>query len=258
MEESVATKSCRRIKKGFSVCGIMNNTSGFSRYKRSTVSHLAVFAIFFCAFSVFAQDVKVRNYRKGTAEIPAAEALRVRNIKPLDPPPYAGESPFAFSVMPIVEYPNRSWDSDLLRFNLFVGAHRNVYWLDVGTIGNISDHEMNGLGIAGIFNDVGTSSGAIHVAGVCNHADWNFSGLQLAAGFCWTEGFISGFQVALVNAAGRLHGLQVGGMNVSEHGAGVQIGILNLSDRFEGLQIGLLNVNRSSAVPVFPLVNFAF
>lgn len=205
-----------------------------------------------------AQDVQVRTYSSASPNAPAENRVVVRSIKPLDPPAFVGEQPFAFAVMPALETPDRSMDSGVFRFNLFVGAHRSTYIFDLGLIGGISDYEMNGLAISGIFNRIGTSAGAFQFAGICNYSGWDMSGCQLSAAWNWTEGRFSGLQIGLVNNAGRLDGLQVGGFNLAEQGSGVQIGVVNVSERLEGLQIGAINVNRDSAVPVLPVLNFAF
>ena len=216
---------------------------------------MAVLTVF---FNLHAQDVQVRTYSSSQSNAPAENQVVVRSIKPLDPPAFVGEQPFAFALMPVLETPDRSMDSVVFRFNLFVGAHRCTYILDLGLIGGITDYEMNGLAISGIFNRIGTSAGAFQFAGICNYSGWDMSGCQLSAAWNWTEGHFSGLQIGLVNNAGRLDGLQVGGFNLAEQGSGVQIGAVNVSDRLEGLQIGVINVNRDSAVPVLPVLNFAF
>ena len=205
-----------------------------------------------------AQEVKTRQYRSEQNQTVEAGETRVRQIKPLDPVPFVGEQPFAFSIMPPAQTPDRTWDSVFFRLNLFTGAHRSVYWFDIGILGNITDYEMSGLGIAGLFNNTGTAPAAFHIAGAVNYCQWNFDGLQLALGFNWTEGAFSGLQLSCVNSAGRLNGLQVGLFNAAEKGAGVQVGVINRSDRLEGLQIGLFNVNRDSSLPFSPIINFAF
>lgn len=224
---------------------------------------MVVRSIMLVAASVFllglqAQDVQVRTYSSASPNESAGNRVVVRPIKPPDPPALVGEQPFAFAVMPVLETPDRSMDSVLFRFNLFVGAHRCTYIFDLGVIGGISDYEMNGLAISGIFNRVGTSTGAFQFAGICNYSGWDMSGCQLSAAWNWTEGHFSGLQIGLVNNAGRLDGLQVGGFNLAERGAGAQIGVVNVSERLEGLQIGAINVNRDSAVPFLPVLNFAF
>jgi hypothetical protein len=106
------------------------------------------------------------------------------------------------------------------------------------------------------------------------------TGLQLGAGFAWSEGRVAGAQVAgLINWAPRVHGLQLGGVgnqitgrldgvqlggvfnvlrgkdlegiqaalqvapiNISQKSEGLQIGVFNVAKRIEGLQIGVVNV----------------
>jgi len=201
-----------------------------------------------------AQEVSVRKY---DGQVSDANVL-VRDIRPLSARPMVGEQPFGFALMPKVETPDESWDVVFLRFSLFVGSHRCVYGLDLGVLGGFAEQEMGGLEISGLFNDVGMSSGALQIAGIFNHAHWNFSGLQLAAGFCWTEGAFSGLDIALANKVGRLSGVQIGAFNYAEKGAGLQIGAINFSEQLEGFQIGVININRDSAVPMFPILNFAF
>ena len=205
-----------------------------------------------------AQEVKTRRYQSEQTQTVEIGETKVRQIKPLDPAPFAGEQPFAFSVMSSVQTPDRTWDSVFFRFNLFAGAHRSVYWFDIGILGNITDYEMSGIGIAGIFNNAGMAPAAFHIAGIANYSQWNFNGLQLASGFNWTEGAFSGLQLSCVNSAGRLSGIQVGLFNEAEKGSGFQLGVINKSDRLEGLQIGLLNVNRDSTLSFSPIINFAF
>ena len=210
-----------------------------------------------CLMDVSAQDVAVRRYADNTATS-AGTAVQVREIHPGPAPERVGEQPFGFAVMPKVETPDETWDVVFFRLNLFVGSHRCVYGFDLGILGNMANHEMSGLEIAGLFNNIGMSEGALQIAGILNHADWNFSGLQLAAGFNWTEGAFSGLGISLANKVGRLSGVQIGAFNFAEKGSGLQIGAVNFSEQLEGFQIGLININRDSSVPVFPVLNFAF
>lgn len=205
-----------------------------------------------------AQNVQVRTYAAEGANKTAENPVVVRPIQPLESSAFVGEQPLALSLMPSVETPGRTMDVALFRLNLLVGAHRRVSIFDLGVIGGISDDEMTGLGISGIFNRTGSSPGAFHLAGVCNHSGRDMNGCQISFVWNWTEGLFNGLQTGLVNKAGRLDGLQVGGFNMAERGTGVQVGIVNMSTRLEGLQIGALNINRDSAVSVLPVFNFAF
>lgn len=205
-----------------------------------------------------AQNVQVRTYAAEGANKTAENPVVVRPIQPFESAAFVGEQPLALSLIPSVETPDRTMDVALFRLNLLVGAHRRVSIFDLGVIGGISDDEMMGLGISGIFNRTGSSPGAFHLAGVCNHSGRDMNGCQISFAWNWTEGLFNGLQAGLVNKAGRLDGLQVGGFNMAERGTGVQVGIVNMSTRLEGLQIGALNINRDSAVSVLPVFNFAF
>jgi len=227
--------------------------------KSKTTRRLGIsMVVIMSLLTLSAQDVQVRTYAAAGSGNPPENQVVIRSIKPLDPPAFVGEQPFAIALMPVLETPDRSMDSVLFRFNLFVGAHRCTYIFDLGLIGGITDYEMNGLAISGIFNRIGTSAGAFQFAGICNYSGWDMSGCQLSAAWNWTEGRFAGLQIGLVNKGGRLDGLQIGGFNMAEQGSGVQIGVVNISERLEGLQIGALNINRDSAVPVMPILNFAF
>ena len=205
-----------------------------------------------------AQNVQVRTYAAEGANKTAENPVVVRPIQPLESSAFVGAQPLALSLMPSAEAPDRTLDVALFRLNLLVGAHRRVSIFDLGVIGGISDDEMMGLGISGIFNRTGSSPGAFHLAGVCNHSGRDMNGCQISFVWNWTEGLFNGLQTGLVNRSGRLDGLQVGGFNMAERGTGVQVGIVNMSTRLEGLQIGAFNINRDSAVPVLPVFNFAF
>ena len=202
--------------------------------------------------SASAQDVQTRRYSV------AAPDVQVREVNVVPDAPMVGEQPFSLAIMPTVETPDASWDVVFFRLDLFVGRHRCVYGLDIGVLGGMADQEMSGIGLSGLFNDIGWSGGAFQVAGIFNHVRRDFCGLQLSAGFCWTEGEFDGLEIALANKAGRLGGVQIGAMNAAESGSGLQIGVVNYSDRLEGFQIGVLNINRDSSIPVFPVLNCAF
>ena len=203
-------------------------------------------------FSASAQDVQTRRYSV------AAPEVQVREVNVVPDAPMVGEQPFSLAIMPKVETPDESWDVVFFRLDVFVGRHRCVYGLDLGVLGGMADQEMSGIGLSGLFNDIGWSDGAFQVAGIFNRAHRNFCGLQIAMGMCWTEGEFDGLQIALANKSGRLGGVQIGAVNAVESGAGLQIGVVNYSDRLEGFQIGVLNINRDSSIPVFPILNGAF
>lgn len=164
----------------------------------------------------------------------------------------------AFAFIPMLETPESTWDVTAFRFNLLIGSHHSVYGFDLGLLANLTDYELSGLALAGLFNDCGLSDGAFAVAGVFNHASWNYKGLQLAGALNDSEGAFTGLQVALCNYAPRLTGLQIGAVNVVERGRGVQVGVVNTSDVLYGTQIGVINIITHSSFPFMPVINCAF
>lgn len=203
-----------------------------------------------------AEDVAIRHY--GDAEPVKPGEVQFRDIAIPEPSPYVATCPFAIAFAPRFEFPDESWDVVMLRLDILVGRHRNFHGLDIGGLGNFTVGEMGGIGVAGLFNDCGSSKAAILVAGAVNHSSWKFSGGQVSGLFSWTEGLHSGLQVAPVNKAGRLDGVQIGALNMAGPGTGLQIGVINVAERLSGFQIGAININRDSTMPFMPVINFAF
>ena len=201
-------------------------------------------------------DVEIRTYNESDNVAPGQTKSRLLSVG--EPSPYYATSPFAISLTPQLEAPSQKWDVMPLRLNILVGSHRTVQGLDLGVLGGFSDYKMNGLGIAGIFNSIGESEGALNIAGIVNFVAFDYSGCQISGIYSCTEGKHVGIQLAIGNFAGRLTGAQIGVFNRAEKGAGLQLGVINSSDCLKGVQIGVLNLNKSSAIPLLPIVNFAF
>ena len=134
----------------------------------------------------------------------------------------------AFGIAPNLEWPAASWEITGLRFNLFAGEHVDVYGFDLGVVGNFVKREVSGLQIAGIFNSVGESDGAVQLAAFCNYCSGDFGGVQ------------------------------IGLANVVEKGRGLQVGLINRANILYGVQIGLANFIDASSVRFFPVLNCAF
>jgi hypothetical protein len=71
---------------------------------------------------------------------------------------------------------------------------------------------------------------------------------QLAPGFNYAGGEVRGAQIGSVNVAGDLRGAQVGFVNVGGKVKGVQVGLINVADDVEGAPIGLVSVTKSGGV----------
>lgn len=140
----------------------------------------------------------------------------------------SGSSFAAFGIVPALEWPAANSEVDGFRFNLFAGEHVDVYGFDLGVFGNFVRREVGGLQIAGLFNIVGESDGALQIAVACNYCKGDFGGVQ------------------------------VGLVNVTEKGRGLQLGLVNRANILYGVQIGLANFIDASPVSFFPIVNCAF
>lgn len=134
----------------------------------------------------------------------------------------------AFGIVPALEWPTADHEIDGFRFNLFAGEYVDVYGFDFGVFGNFVKREVGGLQIAGLFNVVGESDGALQIAAACNYCKGDFGGVQ------------------------------VGLVNVTEKGRGLQVGLVNRANILYGVQIGLANFIDASTVRFFPIVNCAF
>ncbi len=167
-----------------------------------------------------------------------------RDIYHCDPPPYVATSPFALALAPMFEAPGERWDVEPLRISLLVGRHRAVSGLDIGAIGSMADFKMDGIGVAGLFNAVGESNGAIHVAGIVNFAAFDYSGCQISGLYSCTEGSHFGAQIGFANYSGRM--------------TGVQIGVFNYAENLSGVQIGAFNFCANSAARFMPVLNLSF
>ncbi len=171
--------------------------------------------------------------------------------------PSAGIAPLAISIVPPVQVPSEDWDIYGVRLNIFVGAHRDVAFIDVGVLGNIVYGNLSGVQLAGIYNRIGNSDGAIEGACIMNDVRHDFCGVQLA--LCnRVSGDMEGLQAGLINLTQDGAGLQMGAFNRAERFSGLQIGIANYAYQLNGLQIGVFNVIEDSNIPFMPLINAAF
>lgn len=212
------------------------------------------------AVAVFAAtavgEVSTRRLGDGAQTSPGGVETRPLEYSPAGEP--AGREAVAFSLLPGLETPDPDWAVDAFRFNVLVGRHHSVRGADLGLLGNLVDNDFSGFAVALGFNDCGRADSAFSLAGVFNHASWNYSGLQFALGMNDVEGVMTGVQVSLYNRASRLTGLQFGAINFTERGKGVQIGIVNSTDLLRGGQIGVINIISQSSFPFWPIVNFSF
>jgi hypothetical protein len=177
----------------------------------------------------------------------------------------AALSPLGIAVVPPVQFPPSDFTVTGARLSLLWGLHKNVYGLDVGAIGNMTDGQMTGIAVSGLFNyNRGmTTAIGLQVAGLAN-VNVNKArvyGLQLAlVNANRAESVVVGVQAGLANLAmyTNIRGVQVGVYNRAHDVVGFQIGLVNIADSLHGIQIGLINFHRQGLFSVAPILNVGF
>ncbi len=178
----------------------------------------------------------------------------------------AAVSPVSIGLVPPIQFPSNEYAITGARISLLWGHQRNVYGLDLGLIGNITDQDFTGLGVSGLFNITHGTTTALGLQAALG-ANYNTNkttviGLQAALGanVNTAESTINGLQLALVNLSehSTINGFQLGLYNKAQTVHGVQIGVINVVNNLHGLQIGVLNFNSTGMFAVSPILNFGF
>jgi hypothetical protein len=181
-------------------------------------------------------------------------------------PAFGAMSPLSFNLVPPVQFPPEDFSVTGLRLSLGYGHHRDMYGIDVGVLGNITDQDFAGVALAGIFNSTSGVSRIIgmQAAGLLNMNSGKTSvlGLQLALGanYNTAESAVYGVQLAAANLSDHttVNGLQLGVYNRARAVRGFQIGIVNVTTNLTGLQIGVINFHHQGVFSVCPILNFGF
>lgn len=216
--------------------------------------------LFLLIFQVSAQDAV---HRRISVEQPAqrsTEASAGLDIGWPEPVPSQGLTPFALGLIPPAQFPNQYWDVTGVRLNLLAGLHNNVAVFDIGTIANLSLGEVNGIELAGVWNQVRQDFRGIQFASFLNQVYGDAYGAQFSAIANYNgPGEFTGLQIAAVNInQGNGSGVQIGLYNQAQSLAGIQIGLVNTSEDFYGMQLGIFNYIRNSPLPFMVLLNLAF
>jgi hypothetical protein len=177
----------------------------------------------------------------------------------------AGVTPIGIAIMPPVELPPQDFTVVGARVSVIYGENYNVYGLDLGAIGNVTDQNFVGIGVSGVFNyNKGqTTILGLQAAGIAN-VNVNKAtivGLQVAAfNSNQAESSIVGLDLGLVNYAPFTHivGVQAGLYNRAHVVTGFQIGLVNVADNLQGIQIGLANINHQGLFAFSPFLNIGF
>jgi len=177
----------------------------------------------------------------------------------------AAISPVSISLVPPLQFPPGDYAVTGARISL-LGRQRNVYGVDVGLLGNITEQNFTGLAVSGLFNN---TRGTTNVVGLqfagaanINNNKTRVIGLQAALGLNYNaaEASVMGLQLALANVSKftKIYGVQAGIYNHAKEVYGLQIGLVNVTDSLHGLQIGLLNFNKGGLFAVSPILNAGF
>ena len=169
-----------------------------------------------------------------------------------------GSWPVAVALLPTIEVPDADQNIMGLRLNLLAARHRNVAFLDIGTLAGMVTREAYGVQVVGLWNSTGSARGALQVAGCVNRCYGDCYGAQLAGFHSRSEGTFVGLQSGAVCAAGTLKGLQIGLVNRTSNSLGVQVGVVNYAEQSEGIQFGLVNIMPDGMYPVMPIFNLGF
>ncbi len=121
--------------------------------------------------------------------------------------------------------------------------------LAIGIVNGTRGHSA-GLAIGGM--NYGDHYTGLMVGGV-NHTKIQFSGGQGGV-INYAEGGMTGFQIGVMNYAGKMNGVQIGAINYAENASGIQIGIVNVimqtKSWFDGFP--------STVAPMMLLANWRF
>lgn len=181
-------------------------------------------------------------------------------------PVFAAVTPLAVAILPPVQFPHAGFDIVGVRASALWGKHRQVFGLDIGAIGNMTQLHSAGISVAGGFNmNFGTATViGLQAAGGANinKNKARVVGAQIAGilNSNVAESSVYGLQVALVNmcAHTKVGLLQAGVYNEAQVVYGFQIGLINKAKTLHGLQIGLLNFHHDGVFSVSPILNVGF
>jgi hypothetical protein len=175
-------------------------------------------------------------------------------------------SPLSVGIIPPVQFPPDEFSITGVRISAIYGNHRDLYGIDIGVLGNITQQDFVGIGISGLANIThgNTTIIGLQLAGAVNYNSQktNVYGVQVALGMNdnTAESSVTGLQLALVNLSPNttINGFQLGIYNRALTVNGFQIGLVNATNSLRGLQIGLINFNHTGFFEVSPILNVGF
>lgn len=181
-------------------------------------------------------------------------------------PAHAAVTPVSLAIAPPVQFPSDEYSITGVRLSVLWGHHRDIYGIDLGVLGNMTDQDFYGIGVSGIFNKTtGTTFiTGLQLAGITNinTNKTRVVGIQAALGanVNTASSSVAGLQVSLANLSSHtdIYGFQVGLYNDAQAVYGFQIGLVNKTANLHGVQIGLINFNASGIFKVAPILNIGF
>jgi len=164
----------------------------------------------------------------------------------------AAMSPIGIAIVPPVQFPGHDFSVTGLRASVLWGNQRNVYGLDVGVVGNMTDGQNTGISASGLFNYNKGATTAVFLQGA-GFGNFNVGKAQ-----------VYGVQVAGVmnqnRAESSIWGVQAALLNLGPYTnvRGVQVGLYNRAHDVAGFQIGLVNFYHQGMFSVAPILNVGF
>ena len=149
----------------------------------------------------------------------------------------AASSPFGLAIVPGIQYPSDDFILQGMRISALWGNQAEMYGLDFGALGNVTQAAFGGTAISGIFNvNKGTTNvWGLQFAGIGNYnlGQTDIHGLQLSLlmNYNPADASIHGLSIAPLNLAGdavgtgsavghRLPGLSLSHAALRTRGAG--------------------------------------
>ena len=176
-------------------------------------------------------------------------------------------TPLSIGVLPPIQFPPTDFTVAGVRVSALYGMHRDVYGIDIGLLGNITEQSFVGAAVSGIFNETKGMTTVIgtQLAGIANVniQKAHVIGVQLAGiiNSNSAESAVVGIQAALIanlSEYTNIYGVQLGLYNRAKDVYGFQLGLVNKATSLHGIQIGLLNINQTGLLAMAPIINIGF
>jgi hypothetical protein len=190
--------------------------------------------------------------------------LCVLTLAPI--PSFGALSPLSVNIVPPVQFPPSDFSVTGARVSALYGKHRDMYGIDIGVLGNITEQRFVGAAVSGLFNMThgNTTVLGLQLAAIANinTQKTNVYGVQAALMSNWNEAesSVTGLQFSVANVSPNtsIYGLQAGLYNKARSVYGFQIGLVNIANDLHGIQIGLVNFNHTGTFSVSPILNVGF